>query len=210
MESVPAPTPPDMRSASPWRFAPRVLVPAILLVLLVLVQYAITRDRHAVRNPVDRSAPVALDARAPTYGENLAAQVARDPRDGRAWVLLARTEFEADRFSEAAAAYGKAVAASPKVARDAGVWCEYADALGMAQGGNLAGTPRDLIEHALTINPAHPKALEMAGSAAYEAKDFASAARYWRELLAQMPARTRERGELEGAIDRADAFARRK
>jgi cytochrome c-type biogenesis protein CcmH len=210
MESVPAPSPPETRSASPWRFAPRVVVPAILLVMLVLVQYVITRDRHAARNPADRSAPVALDARAPTYGENLAAQVARDPRDGRAWVLLARTEFEADRFSEAAAAFGKAVDASPKVARDAGVWCEYADALGMAQGGGLAGAPRDLIARALAINPAHPKALEMAGSAAYEAKDFASAASYWRDLLVQLPAQSREHGELAAAIDRADQLARRK
>jgi len=124
--------------------------------------------------------------------------------------LLARSEFEADRFSEAAAAYGKAIAASPKVARDASIWCEYADALGMAQGGSLAGAPRDLIVRALAINPAHPKALEMAGSAAYEAKDFASAARYWRELLAQMPTRTPERGELEAAIDRVDQLAKRK
>ena len=34
---------------------------------------------------------------------------------------------------------------------------------------------------ALTLDPAHPKALEMAGSAAYEQRDFASAARYWRD-----------------------------
>ena len=209
MNGVPAPTPP-MRSASPWRFSPRVVVPAILLVMLVLVQYAITRDRHTVSNQADRSAPEARDVRAPTYGEKLAAQVTREPRDGRAWVLLARSEFEADRFSEAAAAYGKAIAASPKVARDASIWCEYADALGMAQGGSLAGAPRDLIVRALAINPAHPKALEMAGSAAYEAKDFASAARYWRELLAQMPTRTPERGELEAAIDRVDQLAKRK
>jgi cytochrome c-type biogenesis protein CcmH len=210
MENVPAPMRSDMPTTSPWRFSPRVVVPAILLVVLAFVQYAITSDRQAVRNPADRSASAAVELRAPTYRENLAAQVARDPRDGRAWVLLARAEFEADRFSEAAAAYAKAVAASPKVARDPGVWCEYADALGMAQGGSLAGAPHDVIERALAINPDHPKALEMAGSAAYEARDYASAARYWRELRAQMPARTQEYRELAAAIDRADEFARRK
>ena len=200
----------DMPTASPWRISPRIVVPAILLVALAFVQYAITSERHAVRNPANRSASAAVELRAPTYRENLAAQVAREPRDGRAWVLLARTDFAADRFSEAAAAYEKAVAASPKVARDAGVWCEYADALGMAQGGSLAGAPRDLVIRALAINPAHPKALEMAGSAAYETRDYASAGRYWRELLAQMPARTQEYRELAAAIDRADEFARRK
>lgn len=210
MEGMPVPMQSDMPPTSPWRFSPRVVVPAILLVVLALVQYAITSDRHAVRKPANRSVAVADDLRAPTYRENLAAQVARDPRDGRAWVLLARTEFQADRFSEAASAYAKAVAASPKVARDAGVWCEYADALGMAQGGSLAGAPHDLIARALAINPAHPKALEMAGSAAYEAHDYASAAKYWRGLLAQMQPRTQEHGELAAAIDRADEFARRK
>ena len=210
MEDVPAPMRLDIPSALPWRFSSRVVVPAILIAGLAVGLYALTGDRGAGRDPADRSAAIAEDLRVPTFRENLSAQVARDPRDGRAWVLLARTEFEADRFSEAAAAYAKAVAASPKVARDPGVWCEYADALGMAQGGSLAGAPHDLIERALAINPAHPKALEMAGSAAYVARDYASAARYWRELLAQMPARTQQYGELAAAIDRADAFARRK
>ena len=68
------------------------------------------------------------------------------------------------------------------------VWCEYADALGMAQGGRLEGRPRELIERALALNPAHPKALEMAGSAAYERGDFAAAARHWKALLAQLAA----------------------
>ena len=210
MEGVPAPMRSDMPSASPWRLSRRVVVATILLAVLALGLYAMTGDRSAVRDPLDRSASVAEDLRVPTFRENLVAQVARDPRDGRAWVLLARTEFEADRFSEAAAAYEKAVAASPKVARDAGVWCEYADALGMVQGGSLAGAPQNLIARALAINPAHPKALEMAGSAAFEAQDYASAASYWRELLAQIPARSQQHGELAAAIDRADEFARRK
>ena len=85
-------------------------------------------------------------------------------------MLLARLDFAADRFADAAAAYERALAASPKVARDPAIWCEYADALGMAQGGSLAGRPRELVMRALAQNPAHPKALEMAGSAAYEAR----------------------------------------
>jgi len=142
--------------------------------------------------------------------EVLVAQVTRDPRDGRAWVLLARLEFAADHFADAATAYEKAVAASPKVARDPAVWCEYADALAMAQGGSLAGRPRELVMRALALNPAHPKALEMAGGVAFEAQDYATAAGYWRELLAQIPQATRERGELVAAIERADGLAKRK
>jgi cytochrome c-type biogenesis protein CcmH len=138
--------------------------------------------------------------------DGLVRHLARNARDGRAWVLLARIDFAADRFSEAADAYAKALAAAPKVAADPGIWCEYADALGMAQGGRLEGKPRELIERALALDPAHPRALEMAGSAAYEQQDYEGALRNWRALLAKLPADSRERRELISAIERVEAL----
>jgi cytochrome c-type biogenesis protein CcmH len=125
------------------------------------------------------------------------------PPVGRAWVLRARSYMEAERFEDAANAYEKGLSASRKVAADPQVWCELADALGMAQGGNLRGRPRELIARALSLNPAHPRALEMAGSAAYEAGEYRLAEAYWRELLAQVPAGTSTHRELMGAIERA-------
>jgi cytochrome c-type biogenesis protein CcmH len=135
------------------------------------------------------------------------ALVERAPRDGRSWVLFARAALDADRFPEAAAGYERALAASSKVALDPGVWCEYADALGMAQGGRLEGRPRELIERALALDAAHPKALEMAGSAAYERGDFVAAVRYWKQLLRQLGEGTPAHGELAGAIARAERKA---
>ena len=44
----------------------------------------------------------------------------------------------------------------------------------------------------------------MAGSAAFEAGDFAAAARNWRQLLAQMPDGTQERRDLALAIREAE------
>jgi len=128
----------------------------------------------------------------------------RSPRDGRSRVLLARMDFEADRFADAAIGYERALSIDAKVARDPTIWCEYADALGMAQGGSLVGKPRELVMAALALNPGHPKSLEMAGSAAFEAGEYASAARYWRQLLPQLAAGTKERLELAAAIARAD------
>jgi len=136
----------------------------------------------------------------------LARHLERSPHDGRAWVLLARIDFAADRFPDSAAEFERALA-SPKVALDAGVWCEYADALGMAQGGSLAGRPRELVMRALTQNPAHPKALEMAGSAAYEAGEYGAAAQYWRQLAPQLAGDPVAARELFAAIARADANA---
>jgi cytochrome c-type biogenesis protein CcmH len=127
------------------------------------------------------------------------------PQDGRAWVLEARRHMEANRFGEAASAYEKGLAASRKVAGDPLVWCELADALGMAQGGSLAGRPAELVQKALTLGPTHPRALEMAGSAAVEARDYRRAILYWEQLLAQLPPGTGEHAELSAAIARTRA-----
>jgi cytochrome c-type biogenesis protein CcmH len=128
-----------------------------------------------------------------------------EPLDGRGWVLEARRHMEANRFGEAVSAYEKGLAASRKVAGDPLVWCELADALGMAQGGRLAGRPAELVQKALAIGPTHPRALEMAGSAAVEAGDYARAILYWEQLLAQLPPGSGEHAQLSAAIARTRA-----
>jgi cytochrome c-type biogenesis protein CcmH len=148
--------------------------------------------------------PDTASASADQRRAELAQFLERHPRDGRGWVLLAYAEMEADRFEAAAAAFEKAVNVAPKVAADPAVWCEYADALGMAQGGSLAGRPTELVMHALALRPGHPKALEMAGSAAYERREFKLAAEYWRSLLPQLAPGTQPHGELSQAIARAE------
>ena len=108
----------------------------------------------------DAAAPgVAGVAIGPPMREPLARHLARNPRDGRGWVLFARIEFAADRFAAAAEAYRNALDASPKVARDPGIWCEYADALAMVQGGVLAGRP----DGRLLLHPWRPLPFEPAG-----------------------------------------------
>jgi cytochrome c-type biogenesis protein CcmH len=130
---------------------------------------------------------------------------ASGPRDGRAWVLDARAKAQANRHLEAAEAYEKGIAASRKVAGDPLVWCELADALGMAQGGVLAGRPAELVRKALALGPTHPRALEMSGSVAYEARDYPRAVAHWEQLLAQLPAGSSAHAELSAAIARTRA-----
>jgi cytochrome c-type biogenesis protein CcmH len=134
----------------------------------------------------------------------LEAHVVATPDDARAWVMLARARMDGNEFEPAAVAYQRALDASSKVARDPQIWCEYADALGMAAGGRLAGKPRELIDRALALDATHPRALEMAGSAAYEAGDFRAAARFWQQLLTQFPSGSAEHAQLAAAITRAE------
>ena len=105
--------------------------------------------------PSDGGAAVATSG-APARAD-LVRHLERAPGDGRSWVLLARMDFDADRFTDAATAYERALASGHKITADPAIWCEYADALGMAQGGSLAGKPRELVMRALARNPAHPQ-----------------------------------------------------
>jgi len=144
--------------------------------------------------------------RLPALREQLAKHVADHPKDGRAWVLLARVSLAMDRFAEAENAFEQAVK-DRKVALDAGVWCDYADAAGLVQGGKLAGKPATLVAKALEINGNHPQALEMAGSVAVERGDMAGAARHWKALLAQMPEDLPQRAQLARAVEKVERLA---
>ena len=100
------------------------------------------------------------------------------------------------------------MAGRSKAANDPGVWVEYAEAQGMAQGGTLVGEPLRLVHKALAIDARHARALDLAGSAAWELRDYASAATYWQRLRTQLtPGETRH-AELTGAIEHAQRLAR--
>ena len=132
----------------------------------------------------------------------------RQPGDARALVLKARLDMQAQRFELAAAGYQRALAGSSKATRDPAVWLEYAEATGMAQGGTLAGSPQPLIAKALSLAPDNPKGLDLAGSAAWERGDFASAVTHWTRLLAQIPPGSARHRELAAAIEQAGQRAR--
>jgi len=191
----------------------RALAAAVALALLLLglgfYLSAGSPETQPAEAPRAQAAEAAVSARAGADDalRRLRAHLERQPRDARGWVILARLEVDRERFGEAAQAYARALAASSRVAADPAVWCEYADALGMTQGGNLAGRPRELIDRALALDPNHPKALELAGSSEYERGDYAAALRYWRPLLVAQQAGSRAYAELAAAIARTERLA---
>lgn len=177
---------------------------AALAAALALLMIAVARE-DATRRQDAASAPAALDAWSPGDPElirKLETHLEQTPRDGRGWVILARLHFAADRYEAAAQAFERALAVSRKVAQDPQVWCELADALGMAQGGSLAGRPREMIDKALSLKGNHPRALEMAGSAASEVRDYDRALLFWEPLLAQLDPQSREFHDLRTAVER--------
>lgn len=132
----------------------------------------------------------------------------KQPDDARAWVLLARLEMQGNRFADAAAAFARAVEGNTRASRDAGLWVEYAEAVGMAQGRTLVGEPLRLVEKALALDARHPVALDLAGSAAWEVQNYRAAVDYWQRLLETLSPQTPRHAELQLAIDRAQQRAR--
>lgn len=184
------------------------IIAALAIPLAAFALYGAIGEPQAIvsaRAFQDFAGPLSAE-QAPAFRNQLARHLADNPRDARAWTLLARLELALDRFREAEAAFERALA-DRKVALDPGVWCDYADAAGLARGGRLEGKPAQFIARALELDAAHPRALEMAGSLAIEKGDYAGAMRQWRLLLEGLDANDPRRGDLGRAIARAERLA---
>jgi len=118
--------------------------------------------------------------------------------------MLARSYMMQERFSEAATAYERLTAVN---ANDADAWADYAEALALANGQNLAGKPAEAIARALKIDPKNQKALDLAGSAAFQANDYQKAIEYWQKLLTSLPPGSDELRTITEQISKAKELA---
>ena len=136
--------------------------------------------------------------------EKLAERLRQNPNDAQGWTMLARSYMMLERFSEAASAYERLTALN---ANDADAWADYAEALALANGQSLAGKPTEAINRALKIDPKHQKALDLAGSAAFQANDYKKAIEYWQKLLTELPAGSDELQTITAQISKAKELA---
>ena len=139
--------------------------------------------------------------------DKLADRLKQNPNDAQGWTMLARSYMMQERFSDAASAYEKLTTLS---ANDADAWADYAEALALANSQNLAGKPTEAINRALQINPKHQKALDLAGSAAYQAGDYNKAIEYWQKLLKLLPPGSDELKTVTEQISKTKELAARK
>lgn len=130
----------------------------------------------------------------------LAARLEKEPDNIEGWAILAKTYYTMRKFPEAAAAYAKLNALVPN---EPDLLADYADALAMSQGRNLAGKPLELVNAALKVDPAHWKALAMAGTAAFDRKDYKAAVEYWETLRSSQPADSQIAQQITSSIEEA-------
>ena len=139
--------------------------------------------------------------------ERLAARLQTSPDDAQGWGLLGRSYAALGRFGESADAYAKAAVRAP---RDAQLLVDFADALAMARGQRLEGEPEKLIQRALEIDPNNLKGLALAGTVAFERKDFARAAAYWQRMLPLLPADSEDARTIQQNVAEARELANAK
>jgi cytochrome c-type biogenesis protein CcmH len=119
--------------------------------------------------------------------ERLQQKMEQNPNDGVGWGMLARSYMAMGRHADAVPIYEKAVKLIPD---DAQLLVDYADALGVVHGRKLEGKPEVLIQQALKIDPRNVKALMLAGTVAFNRKNFARAVKDWEQARANLPADT--------------------
>ena len=132
--------------------------------------------------------------------QQLSARLEKEPENVEGWVILARTYYTMRKFPEAAAAYEKLTKLVPN---EAELLADYADALAMSQGRDLSGKPMELIQAALKADPNHWKALAMAGTAAFDRKDYKGAVEYWERLRDSQPPDSPIVKSISASIDEA-------
>ena len=194
---------------------------AVLVVGVAVVGYAFTGKPSMTglaaaprQAPVDAAALAADPPASGTVGDprqtglqqiaamvdSLAARMKERPDDGEGWTMLARSYTVLGRFGEAVPAYAKAAVLLPT---NAGLLADYADAVAAQKG--TVGNPESLalIDRALAADPKHPKALALAGTAAYDRGDFAGAVVRWQKIADTMPAGSELLSQVQASIAEA-------
>lgn len=159
---------------SPMIVALLIPVGAMALYVLTGTPDALLASTQQVHAPQDMETAVA----------GLAKRLESNPDDVEGWQMLARSYNALERYDSALLAYERLVRLRPQ---DADVLADYADTLAMVKNRSLQGEPERLVSQALEANPNHPKALALAGTAAFERKEYQRAISHWEQIQRVMP-----------------------
>ena len=177
----------DLAGADPQTAAPGgrwvAVAVALMVPALALGLYHYTGHRQAVTYSQADVQPDQGAEPAPSM-EEIVARIKRrlqdEPDSAEGWAILGNVYTHMEQFSDAEAAYKKALGLAGE---NPDLMVIYAEALGRANGNSLAGEPRRLAEQALALDPNNERGLWLAGFAALQEDDHASTLQHWRLLL---------------------------
>lgn len=171
------------RAPARWTSAGVALaVPLLAAGLYILLGSPLALDSvNSVNATPHDAAPQSIEAMV----ESLAQRLKDRPDDIEGWHMLARSYNALERHEDASRAYAHLLTKTPN---DADLLADYADTMAMLLNRSLQGEPEKLIARALAIDPGHFKALALAGSAAFERRDYAGALARWQKIMDLAPA----------------------
>lgn len=132
--------------------------------------------------------------------EQLAQRLQSEPENTEGWAMLARSYARLDQHEKALPAFKKTGAL---LETDARLIADYADTLAVLNNRQLAGEPMRWIEKALKLEPDNAKALALAGTGAFEMKDYKTAVLHWERLLRVTPAGAEFLPQLQASVNEA-------
>ena len=187
----------------------------LALILLLVLPFAAGLLYYKLGSPVSLSIPAVTpetSASQPMAGhsemagelepllESLKKKLENNPGDGAGWALLARSYVELRQHAKSISAYENAVNI---ISDDPQLLADYADALAVVNGHQLAGKPEELVNQALKLDPHHVKALMLAATAAFDRKDYKQAISYWERLQKDLPAGSELLPEVNASMHEA-------
>jgi cytochrome c-type biogenesis protein CcmH len=177
------------------------LVVAAAVPILAFGLYLVAGDPAAINRQADTHAS---GAQIEAMVARLAARLRENPDDVDGWKLLGRSYIVMGRYDLSADAYAKAAARAP---RDAQLLADSADALAMARGRRFDGEPEKLVQRALGIDPDNLKALALAGTIAFERRDYAAAVAHWQRMLPHVPPDSEDARAIHANVEEARSLA---
>ena len=136
--------------------------------------------------------------------DQLVTSLKSKPEDADGWQMLARSYVAIGKHGQAIGAFKEAARLRPA---DADLLADYADAWAVTNNRSLKGDPIKLVDRALQLNPANSKALALAGTAAFDRRDYKAAVAYWERLAKVEPAGSTYGEQVRSNIDEARQLA---
>ena len=129
----------------------------------------------------------------------LADIVEQDPSNLEGLAMLVRSYKALGRMQEAERAYDRSAL---HLQNNAAMLSDYADVAAANAQGVFTGKPQQLIDQALRLDPNDLMGLWLAGTAAFDAKQYPKALAHWERLFKLLPPQSEDAKVIGQAIDR--------
>ena len=186
-----------------WAIAAVIAVPILTVVLYLMLGKPAGLDSQHQTTLANQSQEVTQE-QINAMVEGLAQKLKTKPDDVEGWAMLGRSYVQLRRYGDASAAYARATALLPNNAQ---LLADYADVLAMNNGRSMQGEPEKIIQQALAADPNNIKALALAGTAAFQRKEYGKAVEEWQKLLKLVPADSQIARQIDANISQIQGLA---